>query len=224
MVSLETSSPLAVMGHIQKHTTEERAVADELTAVFDESALPVAQRLQGFARHVRRQDISRFLAKYEIFRLSMAAHGSIVECGVFAGAGLFSWYHFASILEPYNHSRRLIGFDMFQGFPSVAARDVEYGTSEHLHDGALQSHAGMAVEIERLARIHDRNRALGHIPRVALVQGDATITIPEYVEKNPHLLISLLYLDFDLFEPTKVALDHRFPGVAHAEELLASMS
>ena len=31
-------------------------------------------------------------------------------------------------------------------------------------------------------------------------------TAPEYIHRNPHLLVSLLYLDFDLYEPTKFAL------------------
>ena len=46
-----------------------------------------------------------------------------------------------------------------------------------------------------------------------LIKGDATETIPEYVKNNPHLIIALLYLDFDLYEPTKVALDHLLPLV-----------
>jgi len=36
-------------------------------------------------------------------------------------------------------------------------------------------------------------------------------TIPEFVERSPHLVVSLLYLDFDLYEPTKVALEHFVP-------------
>ena len=35
--------------------------------------------------------------------------------------------------------------------------------------------------------------------------------IPEFIENNRHLLVSLLYLDFDLYEPTLVALEHFFP-------------
>jgi hypothetical protein len=31
------------------------------------------------------------------------------------------------------------------------------------------------------------------------------------VAKHPHLVVSLLYLDFDLYEPTKVALEHFVP-------------
>ena len=49
--------------------------------------------------------------------------------------------------------------------------------------------------------------------RTELVQGDATATIPKYVVDHPELTIALLYLDFDLFDPTKVALTHLLPLV-----------
>lgn len=205
---------LAAMGHhLPKHTSDEKCVTNQLAEAFEESQLPLAQRLETFPRHVRRQDLSRFLTKYEVFRLSLGVHGSVVECGVFAGGGLFSWYHFASILEPYNHSRRVIGFDTFTGFPNVTERDADHGTSEHLHERAFQTHSQIEVELERLVSIHDKNRPLGHIPRVELVEGNACVTIPDYIERNPHLLISLLYLDFDLYEPTRTALDHLLPRV-----------
>ena len=48
---------------------------------------------------------------------------------------------------------------------------------------------------------------------IELIKGDATQTIPEYVAKNPHLIISLLYLDFDIYEPTKTALEYLLPLV-----------
>ena len=44
-----------------------------------------------------------------------------------------------------------------------------------------------------------------------LVKGDATKTIPKYIKDNPHLVISLLYLDFDLYRPTKIALENFVP-------------
>jgi hypothetical protein len=170
-------------------------------------------RLQTFPRHVRRQDIARFLTKYELYKLTLPANGSVVECGVFAGGGLMSWLHFSAILEPYNHTRRVIGFDTFTGFPGLHERDAEQGQSDHLHAGAFQTHKDIRAELEQLAQIHDRNRPLGHIPKVELVAGNACETIPDYVKQNPHLLISLIYLDFDLYEPTLVALKHLLPRV-----------
>jgi len=108
------SETLIKLGHhVDKYAASERSVMDDLCTAFNESCLPVAQRLQTFASHVRRQDISRVLAKHELFKLSASANGSIVECGVFGGGGLFSWMHFSAIYEPYNHTRRVIGFDTF---------------------------------------------------------------------------------------------------------------
>lgn len=199
--------------HAAKHTTRETGVVGELADAFEHSRLPLEQRLQTFPRHVRRQDIARFLVKYEIFKLGLPVNGSIVECGVFAGGGLMGWSHFSAILEPYNHTRRVIGFDTFTGFPGVHEKDLLQGTSEHLHAGAFQTNESIVDEIEQLVAIHDRNRPLGHIPKVELVAGDACVTIPNYIAENPHLLVSLLYLDFDIYEPTKAALDHLLPRV-----------
>src|SRR3990167_5316937 len=61
--------------------------------------------------------------------------------------------------------------------------------------------------ISTLASIHDSNRPVGHIPRVELVRGDACETIPKYLDENPHLVVSLLVLDFDVYAPTRVAID-----------------
>src|SRR5205809_6133510 len=44
-----------------------------------------------------------------------------------------------------------------------------------------------------------------------LIRGDVTKTIPEFVQQNRHLLVSLLFIDLDLYEPTKVALEQIVP-------------
>jgi hypothetical protein len=206
------SDTLQKLGHhTAKYGSHEQGLMDRLCDAFESSDLPLAQKLQTFPRHVRRQDVARFLAKYELFKLSLPANGSVVECGVFGGGGIFSWLHFSSILEPYNHTRRIIGFDTFTGFPSIHEKDL--ASSEHTHVGAFQTSAGIMQSLEIMASIHDSNRPLGHIPKVELVAGDACETIPKYIDENPHLLISLIYLDFDLYAPTKVALANLLPRV-----------
>jgi len=54
----------------------------------------------------------------------------------------------------------------------------------------------------------DLHRPIGHVKKVELINGDACTTIPKYVKDNPHLIVSFLYLDFDIYSPTKVALEH----------------
>jgi hypothetical protein len=210
----ETRSSLSQLGHHSaKYNQQEKNIPDDLARTFEVSGLPITQRLSTFPRHVRRQDIARFLTRWEIFKLSLQANGSIVECGVFGGGGLMSWYHFSAISEPYNHTRKVIGFDTFEGFPSLHEKDIKTGDSEHLKEGGFKTSDRIINELQSLVDIHDKNRPLGHIAKVELVAGDACQTIPQYVKNNPHLLISLLYLDFDIYEPTKVAIEYLYPRV-----------
>jgi hypothetical protein len=95
----------------------------------------------------------------------------------------------------------------------VHEKDLTTAKSEHTKVGAFETAPSIQSELENLAGIHNSNRPIGHIPKIELVAGDACQTIPEYAAKNPHLLISLLYLDFDLYAPTKAALDVLYPHV-----------
>lgn len=199
--------------HPSKHTPSEKNLFTDLCKAFESSELPLAQRLQNFPRHARRQDIARFLAKYEIFQKILGVHGNIIECGVFAGGGLLNWSHFSSILEPFNHTRKIIGFDTFQGFPCLHPKDTKTGSSDHLHEGAFHISSGIVKEIQEIVDLHDKNRPLGHIPRIEICAGDACKTIPAYIQDHPSLLVSLLYLDFDIYAPTKTALEQFFARI-----------
>lgn len=57
-----------------------------------------------------------------------------------------------------------------------------------------------------MIRLSDEDRFLGHIPKAQLIPGDIARTAPAFVEANPHLLVSLLFVDCDLYAPTEAAL------------------
>ncbi len=175
--------------------------------MFEQSPDSTALKLAHVVKYMRRQDMTRLLARYEIFKRVLAVKGSIIECGVFRGSGLFSWANFSAVLEPNNLTRRIYGFDSFEGFPDVGPRDKsDFRTAQK---GELRSDC--YDELQQLIRAYDLNRFLGHVGKVELVKGDATKTIPAFVEKNAHLVVSLLFLDFDLYDPTKAALTHFVP-------------
>ena len=104
------------------YKSEESEIFQNLYASFNNSSLSLAYKLQAFPLFVRRQDIAYFMAKYEIFKQILNTNGSIVECGVFVGGGIMTWLHCSSILEPYNHTRKIIGFDL---------NEVSPGTNEY---------------------------------------------------------------------------------------------
>lgn len=177
-------------------------------AIFHQSPVSWETKIENFPKYVRRQNLTRFLALYELFKLIKPVKGSIVECGVNHGFGTMSWAKFSAILEPVNLTRRIYGFDTFEGFPSVSDSDLSQH-SGHVKKGDLA--ADVLDELTSLVDIYDSSRFLGHVDKVHFVKGDATKTIPAFVEKNPHLVVSMLFLDFDLYEPTKVALEHFLP-------------
>ena len=188
-------------------TPGELAVGPALARLFDECSDPTEAKLESFPKYVRRQHLKRFLAMYELFKLALPVKGSIVECGVFRGFGLMSWAKLSTILEPENLTRRVYGFDTFDGFPSLATEDENENTRTHVGDLRASSYE----ELQQLIDLYDRDRFLGHIPKIALVKGDIAATAPKFVEDNPHLLISLLFIDCDLYEPTRSALRHFLP-------------
>ena len=188
-------------------TAAEQQVGKNIEHIFSSCPDPVEIKLENFTKYVRRQHLKRFLAMYEIFKLVLPVKGSVVECGVFKGFSLMAWAKLSTMLEPENLTRRIYGFDTFSGFPSVSEKDanpIAMPEQSTLYADSYQ-------ELQALIAEYDRDRFLGHIDKVHLVRGNATQTIPQFIAEHSHLVVSLLFLDFDLYEPTKVAIEHFLP-------------
>lgn len=205
MNSRETDGPSLEGGF---RTPAERLVGSKLQEVFERCPDPWEKKMENFPKYVKRQNLTRLFAQYEIFKRILEVKGSIVECGVLRGGGLMSWAQMSAILEPVNLTRRIYGFDSFEGFPSISEKD-RAPLSQHVKAGDL--YANSHDELKTLVEIYDSYRFLGHVDKVHLIKGDAVKAIPAFIETHKHLVVSLLFLDFDLYEPTRVALKHFFP-------------
>jgi hypothetical protein len=188
-------------------TPEEQQVGHNVARIFESCPDSTEAKLENFPKYVRRQHLKRFLAMYEIFKLVLPVKGSVVECGVFKGFGTMSWAKLSAMLEPENLTRRIYGFDTFAGFPSVSDRDRN--AVAEVTTGGL--YADSHDELVELIDQYDRDRFLGHIDKVHLIKGDVNETVPAFVDHHPHLVVSLLFLDMDLYEPTRTALKHFVP-------------
>ena len=188
-------------------TETEQEVGKSLENIFVNCSDSIEAKLENFPKYVRRQHLKRFLAMYELFKLILPVKGSVVECGVFRGFSLMSWAKLSTILEPENLTRRIYGFDTFNGFPTVSSSDRNGSGVAEVGDFQTSSYE----ELLELIRLYDQDRFLGHIPKMQLIRGDVIKTIPEFVQQNRHLLVSLLFIDLDLYEPTKVALEQIVP-------------
>lgn len=173
------------------------------------------EKLENFAKYVPRQNLARFLVRYELFKRVHEVQGSIVECGVLFGGGLMSFANLSAILEPYNFQRRIIGFDTFEGFPELAPEDLKGKPdrkSAHLKPGGFAA-PDAYQDLLKSIELFNANRFLNHFPKVEVVKGDFSITSAQYLRDHPHLVISCLYLDFDIYAPTKIALERFLPRI-----------
>lgn len=181
--------------------------------LYNADPMPLRHKIDGFAKYASKQSIGKFVARYELMKIALDVPGSIIECGVCFGNGLMAWAKLSAVLEPNNHSRRVIGFDTFTGFPPKGEASAKAKAASS-HPGLLREgwiRGSSKENVMKAVELFDINRHISHIPKVELVEGRAEETIPEYVESNPHLVVSLLYLDFDLYESTRTALKYFLP-------------
>ena len=172
--------------------------------------VPLSYILNNFAKYVKRQELGRLLARHQLFQKIADIQGCIVEGGVYAGQGLMTWAQLSAILEPVGGVfRHIYGFDTFAGFPGVHKKDLQGSSDLDWRRGDVKDES--FEELNRCLELYDMNRFLDQIPRVTLVKGDFMKTAPKFLKDNPHVLVSMLYLDFDIYEPTKLALELFLP-------------
>lgn len=184
------------------------AYRNRLGEYFDSTGDTV-WKLQNFPKYVPRQSLTRFLTRHEIFKHVLDVQGSVIEVGVLGGGSLLSWAHLSSIFEHLNYQRRIIGFDVFGENVSLSEKDETGSSLEQYRQGQmrLDSYNDILESIE----VFDLNRFLSSQPKVELVKGLAQKTIPEYLQNKPETVVSLLYLDVNLYEPTKAAIEYFYP-------------
>ena len=147
-----------------------------------------------------RQSFSASLARIKIYELVKNVKGSIVECGVHRGNNLLLFYHLLLCNEPTSFNDKIIGFDTFEGFRSIDKKKDNKKNKNTDWSDVDYNHLKKVIELNQL------NDLIKHIPRVELIKGDAVKTIPKYKLEHKSLIIRLLYLDFDLYKSTLVAL------------------
>jgi hypothetical protein len=119
-----------------RNTKEQLSFYEQLTDFIETSNEPLLSKFRAFSVYTPRQAVTVFLERYEVFKLIKNTPGSIVECGVGSGQGLMAFAHFCSIFEPYHYTRKIIGFDTFEGFKGITDKD-KTSKATHMVEGGL---------------------------------------------------------------------------------------
>lgn len=190
---------------------EEVRAYHKLRELNRRSPMPDTEVLANLGLFHVRASFVRMQFIYNLYLKALKTHGVIMEFGVRWGQNLALFTTFRNIHEPYNLSRKVIGFDTFEGFPSVSEYD---GPSGESRVGAYSVTEGYESYLEELLRAHERLGPRSHVQRHELVKGDVTETLPKYLEEHPETIIALAYFDLDLYEPTKACLNLIRPHLA----------
>lgn len=154
---------------------------------------------------------SKVIAHYELFKMTKDLPGAIVECGVYKGASLVRFAGFRSLFgNPFSH--KIIGFDTFGKFPETKFKEDKKYRKKLVEIGGEQS-----ISKEQLLEVF-KNKGVDK--NIELVEGDAVKTVPKYLKENPHLKISLLNLDVDIYEPSVVILEYLWPRIVKGGVLI----
>lgn len=159
-------------------------------------------------------DTERFgklLTHYEVYKKIVSLPGEIVECGVFRGTSITRFATFRRMFET-DSSRKIIGFDNFNDiYP-----DTDYEEDQEQREKWMATAGSDSITVDQLESIFE-TRGFGNYD---FIEGDITETLPKYIEKNPHLKISLLNIDIDFVEPTYCSLKYLFNRVVEGGVIL----
>ena len=155
---------------------------------------------------LQRQTLSRIIYYDELYRKIVNIPGSIIEFGIHWGNTLTLLTNLRGIYEPYNYSRKIIGFDTFEGFPSINEKDGDFSEI-----GDFKITQNYEKILEEILNIHELNSPLAHIKKHELISGDICETLEPWLINNPHLLISMAIIDVDIYKPTKHILEKIIP-------------
>jgi len=213
MASKSPETNLRESLHIASHLqASEKLAIDELHKLFYQFSISDVDKFENFPLWVRHRDLARFLYKAEIYKSIINVPGSVMECGVLYGGSMATWLHLGEIFEPVNYGRRVIGLDTFEGFPRTSEFDSPPDPRyPDLYQPGTYNVGDNYNRIRRALECVDATRKLAQLPRLDLIKGDILETLPRLLESDQSLQISILYLDLDLYEPTRFALEQCLP-------------
>lgn len=207
---------------------------------FRHCPIPSNEMLQNLGLFLNRQSLSRILFFHELYQKIINVHGVVMEFGVRWGQTLALFESFRGMYEPYNFTRKIIGFDTFSGFTSIHPKD---GKDDVMVRGSYAVPRNYKNYLQKILNYHEQESPTSHLKKYRLVKGDASLTIKKYLKENPETIIALAYFDMDLYEPTKSCLQaiknhltkgsligfdelnrHEFPGETEALKEVLGLS
>jgi hypothetical protein len=164
---------------------------------------------------LKQKALSRIIYYYELYQKIIDVPGVICEFGVQWGATLALLQNLRGMYEPYNVSRKIFGFDTFEGFSAIDSKDGDFAEV-----GDYKSLPNYENTLEEILSIHENLYPASHIKKYELIKGDASETVDVWLAKNPYAIVSMAIFDMDIYKPTKDVLEKIIPRLTKGSLLV----
>lgn len=210
------------MSDLSLRHKNERLQKEALEELFAQTEFTTFEILRNFPVFTPRYNLARFLVHYELFKRIYHLPGTIVDLGVFRGASTFTWAKLCEIFCPTDVRKAVYAFDSFEGFPTLTKEDGKEDLYYDKTQGGFSPGKSIENDLYLAQKAMNQDKHIAHIDRIQFIKGDVVKTIPEFVkQKGGGFKIALLNIDLDLYESTKVALEHFAPRMVNRGIIIA---
>ena len=183
---------------------------EELARVIADGRISLPEMLINYPAFIRRREMTRLLADYDLFRMIVDVPGSIAELGVFLGAGLFTWAKLLETFVPGDRSRKVFGFESGKGYENFAPED---GNPMPWIESVVGRKVPPEGYLDRMVALTNNDNMIPGVERCRVITGDILETVPAFAETNQGIRLSMLFLDVNLYRPTLAGLRSLYPLV-----------
>jgi hypothetical protein len=139
----------------------------ELESILTESGISLREMLVNYTAFVRRRELVRLLADYDLFRMIVTLPGSIAELSVYLGAGLITWSKLLETFCPGDRSRKVYWFESGGGYGHLSPED---GNPQPWIEGVIGNKVVPEAYLERMVALTNNDNILPGIERCCVAR------------------------------------------------------
>lgn len=151
-----------------------------------------------------RQTLTRIIYYNKIYEQILNKPGVVMEFGVEYGATISLLTKLRGVYEPYNYSRKIIGFDTFSGFTGDLTKYEKKAGWKKNDYSTIQNYENY---LNKIIKYEEDDAPINHLKKFELIKGDASSTVKKYLKKHKQTIIALAIFDMDVYKPTKNVLE-----------------
>ena len=190
----------------------------ELEKMYLNTPIPTDELMTQMGLYIRGSYLVKFLVLNDLYLRIKDIPGNILEFGTRFGHNLVVFENLRAIYEPFNKTRKILGFDTFEGYRNFSEND---NSSEVFSESTYQTFDKYEDYLSNLLKVHEGNNVIGHINGLhEIVKGDVTETAPKYFDEHKESVVALAYFDMGLYSPTKAALEAIKPRLVSGSVIL----